>query len=419
MLTPWYNVISMKYSLINKQIIVGVTGGIAAYKSADLVRRLKDAGAIVRVVMTAAAKEFITPLTMQAVSGNPVHDDLFDLQAESAMGHIELARWADAILIAPATADFIARLVGGVANDLLTTLCLATSAPIAIAPAMNQGMWKNTLTQTNVQALAAKKIHIYGPGEGEQACGDVGYGRMLEPAQLVVLVSELFATGVLAGLRVVITAGPTQEAIDPVRYISNARSGKMGYALCQAAIDAGAHVTLISGPVNLMQPAHAEFISVTSAQQMFAAVLANAPECDIFLSVAAVADYRCKQIATQKIKKQAENLTLELERNPDIVSAVAALAQKPYVIAFAAETENLLNNAREKMRAKKVDMIIANDANASIGSDENSVTVLWQDQQQEFARMSKTKLARELIHLIGMEYHEDNAPCKLKESLPL
>jgi phosphopantothenoylcysteine decarboxylase/phosphopantothenate--cysteine ligase len=391
--------------LVNKQIVLGVTGGIAAYKSADLVRRLREAGAIVRVVMTEKAKEFITPLTMQAVSGNPVHDDLFDLQAEAAMGHIELARWADVILVAPATADFMARMVNGEANDLLTTLCLATKAPIALAPAMNQGMWKNTLTQDNVQALHAKGVHLFGPGEGDQACGDVGPGRMLEPTELVQRVVDLFATGVLAGKHVLITAGPTHEAIDPVRYIGNASSGKMGYALAAAAAEVGATVTLISGPVHLEKPARIHRIDVISAQDMFDAVMQHVSACDIFLSVAAVADYRCKTISPHKIAKQAETLHLELERNPDIVARVAQLEKRPMVIGFAAETEHVLAHAAEKLKQKNLDMIIANQvgSNQGIGSDENAVTVLWRDGQQSFPLMSKQKLARELIALIAQK----------------
>jgi phosphopantothenoylcysteine decarboxylase/phosphopantothenate--cysteine ligase len=394
----------MEQHLHNKQIILGVTGGIAAYKSADLVRRLREAGATVRVVMTANAKEFITPLTMQAVSGNPVHDDLFDLHAEAAMGHIELGRWADLILIAPATADFMARLVSGVADDLLTTLCLVTTMPIVVAPAMNQAMWKNTQTVENVQALQRKKIHVCGPGEGDQACGDVGPGRMLEPLEIIERVKTIFATGSLSGKRVVVTAGPTHEAIDPVRYIANASSGKMGYALAQAAQEAGAQVTLISGPTHLEKPTRINCIDVISAQDMQAAVLANVTGADLFMSVAAVADYRCKAPATQKIAKLAEELTLELIRNPDIVSSVAQLDNKPFVVGFAAETQDLLAHAREKMQRKKLDMLIANvvgQPGVGFGSDDNSVTVLWQNQQKEFTRMEKRKLARELISLIA------------------
>jgi phosphopantothenoylcysteine decarboxylase/phosphopantothenate--cysteine ligase len=390
--------------VVNKQIILGVTGGIAAYKSADLVRRLREAGAEVRVVMTESAKQFITPLTMQAVSGNPVHDDLFDLHAEAAMGHIELGRWADLILIAPATADFMARLVNGVADDLLSTLCLVTTMPIVVAPAMNQAMWKNTQTVENVQALLQKKIQVIGPAQGSQACGDVGPGRMLEPLEIIERLQTIFATGSMAGRRVVITAGPTQEAIDPVRYITNASSGKMGYAIAQAAQEAGAQVTLISGPVHLEKPSRVKCINVVTAQEMQEAVLAMVADADLFLSVAAVADYRCKTPASQKMAKRTDELTLELVRNPDIVTSVASLSKPPFVVGFAAETENLLAHAREKLQRKKLDMIVANEvgkAGAGIGSDDNAVSVLWQDQQKDFALMDKRKLARELISLIA------------------
>jgi phosphopantothenoylcysteine decarboxylase/phosphopantothenate--cysteine ligase len=387
--------------LANKQIVLGVTGGIAAYKSADLVRRLREVGAIIRVVMTESAKQFITPLTMQAVSGHPVHDDLFDLHAEAAMGHIELARWADVILVAPATADFMAQLANGEARDLLSTLCIATKSPIALAPAMNQAMWKNKTTQENVQALQQKGVHLFGPGEGDQACGDVGPGRMLEPLEIVERVSKLFVTGSLSGQRVVITAGPTREAIDPVRYISNASSGKMGYALAEAAMEAGAEVTLISGPVNLNKPSRVTCIDVISAENMLNVVMSSIESCDIFISVAAVSDYRCKTISSQKIKKTNSPLQLELERNPDIVATVAALAKRPFIVGFAAETENLLENAKTKLINKKLDMIIANLADDSIDQDDNLATALWRDQQKVFEKMSKQKLARELITLIA------------------
>ncbi|HSW93126.1 MAG TPA: bifunctional phosphopantothenoylcysteine decarboxylase/phosphopantothenate--cysteine ligase CoaBC [Gammaproteobacteria bacterium] len=395
----------MKNTLINKQIILGVTGGIAAYKSADLARRLRECGAIVRVVMTPHAKEFITPLTLQAVSGNPVHDELFDLQAEAAMGHIELARWADAILIAPASADFIARLAHGEANDLLTTLCLAAKSPIAVAPAMNQGMWKNPLTEDNVQALVAKGIHVFGPGEGSQACGDTGPGRMLEPAELLESLAGLFTTGSLSGQHVLITAGPTREAIDPVRYITNASSGKMGYALASAAIEAGARVTLVSGPVSLPVPDRVRLLSVITAQDMFDAVMAEVAGCDIFLSVAAVADYHCKTISPQKIAKTAESLTLSLMRNPDILATVAALPKRPFVVGFAAETENLLANATAKLKNKKLDMIIANQVGDHLGfeQDDNAVVVITEEKQQAFSSMAKPRLARELISYISEE----------------
>ena len=394
----------MQLSLINKQILLGVTGGIAAYKSADLVRRLREAGATVRVVMTAGAKEFITPLTMQAVSGHPVHDNLFDLEAEAAMGHIELARWADVVLVAPATADFMARLAQGEAKDLLMTLCVATKAPLAIAPAMNQGMWQNASVQTNLATLVARGIHIVGPAAGSQACGDVGMGRMVEPLDIVKSVSQLFTPGSLQGQRVLITAGPTREAIDPVRYISNASSGKMGYALAQAAMEAGADVTLVSGPVSLAKPPQVQCIDVVSAADMLTAVMDAVPACDIFIAVAAVADYRCKTIATHKMAKTSPTLTLELERNPDIVATVAALPRKPFVVGFAAETDNVIANAKSKLEKKQLDLIIANEVGGNdlgFHSDDNAATVLWQQEEVTLPRLSKSQLARELIALIA------------------
>jgi phosphopantothenoylcysteine decarboxylase/phosphopantothenate--cysteine ligase len=395
-------------SLTNKRILLGVTGGIAAYKSADLVRRLQDAGASVQVVMTAAAQEFITPLTMQALSGNPVHTTLLDPAAEAGMGHIQLARWADLILIAPASADFIARLVQGQGNDLLTTLCLATPAPIAIAPAMNQGMWRNASTQANVEILQQRKIHIFGPAAGEQACGDVGVGRMLEALELVDAAASLFVSGSLAGKKVVITAGPTREALDPVRYISNHSSGKMGYALAQAAIEAGAKTVLISGPTQLTAPARAQLISVTTAQEMLAASLQEAQGCDVFIAAAAVADYRAAQVAAHKIKKSADadKMVLELVKNPDIVAAIAALEKKPFTVGFAAESENLLAYAQQKLTRKNLDLIIANNiAEAGIGfnADDNAVTLIDKTQQQVLTQRNKQQLARDLIAIIAQK----------------
>ncbi len=389
--------------IANKQIVVGITGGIAAYKSADLVRKLREQGAVVRVVMSENAKQFITPLTMQAVSGHPVHDDLFDLQAEAAMGHIELARWADAVLIAPATANCMSRLARGEANDLLTTLCLATGAPVAIAPAMNQAMWKDTQTQTNLQVLQAKGIYIFGPGEGSQACGDIGFGRMLEPVELVEQIADLFSSELLNNKRVVITAGATQEAIDSVRYISNPSSGKMGYALAQAAVEAGAAVTLISGPVSLPKPERMRCVDVITAEEMLNAVMQEVGECDIFIGAAAVADFRCKNPSLGKVPKKELSLELMLEHTPDIIAEVANQANRPYVVGFAAETDHLLEKAKAKLTKKKMDMIIANQVNEpgiGFNSDDNAVTAIWQDQQQSFLKMPKRKLAKELINLI-------------------
>lgn len=395
----------MTQFLASKKILLGITGSIAAYKSPEIVRRLRDAGAEMRVVMTENAKRFITPLTLQAVSGYPVHDELFDVQAEAAMGHIELARWADAILIAPATADVIARLAHGIANDLLTTLCLATNAPIAIAPAMNQSMWNHVLTQQNITLLQQKHMHVFGTAQGSQACGDIGFGRLLEPAELLEKLSALFETGSLAGLNVLVTAGPTHEAIDPVRYITNGSSGKMGYALAQAAREAGAIVTLVSGPVQLEKPSGIDVISVVTAEEMHAAVMRKVADCDIFLAVAAVGDYRCQQIADQKIHKGAEVQTLLLESNPDIVASVAQLSVKPFIIGFAAETENVLEQAQQKRQRKNMNMIIANQVGGGVGmgAEQNKVIVIGK-QTRHLPIMPKQKLARELIQIIAMEY---------------
>lgn len=394
-------------TIVNKNILVGITGGIAAYKSADLIRRLRDAGAQVRVVMTAAAKQFITPLTLQAVSGQPVHDDLFDLHAEAAMGHIELARWADLILIAPASANIIAKLANGFADDLLSTLCLASTAPLAIAPAMNQMMWQHTATQENIEALKQRGTLILGPGEGSQACGEIGPGRMLEPTELVTQIQQLFPVSSLAGKHVVITAGPTQEALDPVRYLSNHSSGKMGYALAEAALAAGARVTLISGPVQLTPPTKTKFLSVISAKEMHEAVMAQVSNCDIFIAAAAVADYRYEQPATQKMAKQAAEITLKFIRNPDIVASVAALPRKPFTVGFAAQTEDLLQRAKAKLVDKKLDMIAANwvgCAGTGFNSDTNALTVCWPEGEVSLAPASKKIIAHQLINLISEHY---------------
>ncbi len=385
-------------SLINKQILLGITGGIAAYKSAELSRLLVKAGVEVRAVMTSSACEFITPLTIQALSGNRVHTDLMDVQAEAAMGHIELARWADLILIAPVSANFIARLAHGEANDLLSAICLASSAPIALAPAMNQAMWSNQNTQENLAALKSKGLSIFGPAEGEQACGDIGLGRMLEPAELIEQAAELFQNGVLAGLNVSITAGPTREAIDPVRYISNHSSGKMGYALAHAAAEAGAKVSLISGPVSLSPPPHVKLIEVENAEQMLEATIET--PCDIFIGVAAVADYRPQQIASNKIKKSKDSVNLELVKNPDILGSIAAQQPKPFCVGFAAETENLESNALTKLQNKNIDLIIANNGPDTFNNDEASVNAYWNNGERAFAAERKDKIARELILLI-------------------
>ncbi|GAB3111114.1 bifunctional phosphopantothenoylcysteine decarboxylase/phosphopantothenate--cysteine ligase CoaBC [Aestuariicella hydrocarbonica] len=392
-------------SLTNKQILLGVTGGIAAYKSAELIRRLQDLGADVRVIMTPAAQEFITPLTLQALSGNPVHTTLLDPEAEAGMGHIELARWADLLLVAPATADFIARLVAGQGDDLLTTVCLATAAPICLAPAMNQGMWHSPATQDNLAQLANRNILCFGPAEGSQACGDVGPGRMLEPTELADLTARQFSRGELSGKSVVITAGPTREAIDPVRYISNHSSGKMGYALAQAAIEAGANVTLISGPTNLAPPQRCHFVSINSAQEMYDAAMSSLSDCDLFIASAAVADYRPASAAEQKIKKTGQDtMSIELVKNPDIVTAVAASRPRPMTVGFAAETQDVISYARDKLTRKKLDVVIANDVSQTgigFNSDDNAVTVVWADREEALAQRSKAQLGRELIQRLA------------------
>ncbi|MDT8385212.1 MAG: bifunctional phosphopantothenoylcysteine decarboxylase/phosphopantothenate--cysteine ligase CoaBC [Gammaproteobacteria bacterium] len=390
-------------SLSNKHILLGVSGSIAAYKAAELVRQLRAAQAEVRVVLTEGGAEFVTPLTFQALSGNPVHTALLDTGAEAAMGHIELARWADAVVIAPASANFIARLAQGRADDLLSALCLATAAPIAIAPAMNQQMWANPATQQNLRQLGERGIHQFGPDSGDQACGEVGPGRMLEAEPLANLTAGLFESGSLAGRTVLITAGPTQEAIDPVRYLSNRSSGKMGYAIAQAAAEAGATVTLISGPSALATPPRVRRIDVRSAQQMFDAVMQQAKHSDIFISAAAVADYRPVQVVGHKIKKDADSINLQLQRNPDILAEVAALKHGPYTVGFAAETENLEQHAREKLQRKNLDMIAANLVAENMGfeSDDNALLIITADSLQQLATASKTSLARQLIDAIA------------------
>jgi phosphopantothenoylcysteine decarboxylase/phosphopantothenate--cysteine ligase len=391
-------------SLNNRRILLGVTGGIAAYKAAEIIRRLKDQNVDVRVVMTPAAQEFITPLTLQALSGNPVHVDLLDPDAEAAMGHIELAKWADLILVAPASADFIARLNAGMANDLLSTLCLASVARIVLAPAMNQAMWLDQQTQNNIAALIQKGRLILGPTEGLQACGDVGPGRMLESNDIVSQVAGLFSSKALSGKHVVITAGPTREAIDPVRYISNHSSGKMGFALARAAIDAGATVTLISGPVTISTPDRANRIDVVSAVDMYNASIAAAHNADIFIASAAVADYRSATIAHQKIKKAGDEIQLTLIKNPDIIAAVAEANPELFTVGFAAETEQLLDHARTKLEKKGLDMIVANDvANQGIGfnSDNNAVTIITRDKIISLEECNKNILALQIIELIG------------------
>ncbi len=390
-------------NLTGKHILLGLSGGIAAYKACDLVRRLRDAGAEVRVVMTEGATHFVTPLTLQALSGHPVRTSLWDEAAEAAMGHIELARWADAILIAPASADVLARLAAGMADDLLTTLCLATEVPLLLAPAMNRVMWANPATQANVRTLTARGATLFGPAAGAQACGETGEGRMLEPVELVARLVEHLAPPRhgLAGKRVVITAGPTREALDPVRFISNRSSGRMGYALAEAAREAGAEVVLISGPTALPTPKGVARIDVETALQMHDAVMAQMP-CNIFIGTAAVADYRPIEAAPEKIKKGAEQLTITLVKNPDIVSEVAALPERPFVVGFAAETEHVLEHARDKLVRKKLDLIAANRVGEGLAFDQpdNALTVLWDGGQVELPQTDKRQLARQLIELI-------------------
>ena len=399
----------MSVSLCNRQILVGITGGIAAYKAAELVRRLQDYGAVVRVVMTPAAIEFITPLTLQALSGHSVHTGLLDQDAEAGMGHIELARWADRILIAPASADFMARLAQGQADDLLSAICLATAAPVIVAAAMNQAMWSNLATQANTELLKKRGVAVWGPADGVQACGDIGPGRMLEVSELIDKLSGTFEVGSLAGVRVMITAGPTREAIDPVRYISNHSSGKMGFALAQAAIDAGALTTLVSGPVQIQAPSRLKLHrQVITAQEMLEAVNESVVDVDIFIAAAAVADFRPVVMAQQKLKKnENDGMTLELIRNPDIVAAVAIMEEKPFVVGFAAETESLEDNARSKLHKKNLDVVIANDVsdkNIGFDSSDNAVQVYWRSGEQSFERMSKPQLAENLIELLSVLY---------------
>lgn len=393
------------------RVLLGVTGGIAAYKSAEIVRRLRERGAEVQVVMTAGACRFVAPLTFQALSGRPVRTDLWDEAAEAAMGHIELARWAERILIAPATADFIGRLAHGLADDLLTTLCLATGAPVSIAPAMNRLMWANAATRANVELLRTRGIAILGPGEGDQACGETGPGRMLEPEELVqgLLSSTERAasrTGLLAGRKVLITAGPTRERIDPVRFITNRSSGKMGYAVAEAARDAGAEVVLVSGPVNLPAPAGMRRVCVETAEQMMAAVVADLPGTEVFIAAAAVSDYRPVQVSAEKIKKTSDSLLLALSRTPDILATVAAGSPRPFVVGFAAETQNVERNALAKLEGKRLDMIAANQVGDGLAfdCDDNALTVYWRDERRELPRAGKAELAARLIGVIAERF---------------
>lgn len=390
--------------LNNRRVLLAVCGGIAAYKSAELLRKLQERGAEVRVLMTQGAQEFITPLTLQALSGHAVYHSLLDEEAERGMGHIELARWADLLLIAPATADCIARLVSGRADDLLGAVALATPAPILLAPAMNQQMWRDQATQDNVATLQARALTIVGPDSGEQACGDIGPGRMLDPQAIADAAAGMFVTQILSGMRLVITAGPTREPLDPVRYLSNHSSGRMGYALARAAVDAGATVHLVSGPVQLEAPERVTMHSVTTALEMLDAATALAADCDLFIACAAVADYRPAEPAAQKIKKTGEELNLTLIRNPDIVATIAALQPKPFTVGFAAETHNLREHAQGKLLNKQLDLIIANDvSDNTIGfnSSDNAGLLLWPGGEATIGLCSKDIFSRQVMKQIA------------------
>lgn len=390
-------------TLQGKRILLGITGGIAAYKAAELVRLLSAAGAEVRVAMTEAATRFVTPVTFQALSGQPVWTDLWDARVPDNMGHIAHSRDRDAILVAPATADFIAKVAHGLADDLLASLCLARRCPLLLAPAMNVEMWDNAATQRNVRVLREDGVLLAGPAAGDQACGEVGVGRMLEPPQLVSELAALFQPRRLAGKRVLVTAGPTQEPIDPVRVLTNPSSGKMGYAIARAAREAGAEVTLVSGPVALAAPPGVARIDVKTAEEMFAAVKKAVPACDLFVSVAAVADYRVRHASDQKIKKGNGGLSLELVENPDILAWVAALPDPPFCVGFAAESEALARHAKEKRAKKRVPLIAANLAQEAIGADDNAIVLYDEHGEHPLGRGAKLELARKLVeHVAAM-----------------
>ena len=400
-------------SLANKNILLGVTGGIAAYKSAEIVRHLKKSGASVRVVMTRSAEEFITPLTLQALSGNRVSTELLDAEAEAAMGHIELAKWADGILIAPATANTIARLSSGRGDDLLSTVTLAFDGPISVAPAMNQAMWRDERTQENLKKLIDQGFGICGPGSGEQACGDVGLGRMLEPIDILDMFSLSFNEGTLSGKKILITAGPTQEPIDPVRFITNRSSGKMGYSLVEAALESGANVTLISGPVNIEPPSNCNFVSIKTAEEMHDAVMHHISGMDVYIGTAAVSDYSPAKASDSKIKKDGSSspMVLELKENQDILKSVSELEQRPYVVGFAAETNDLIKNAEKKLSNKNLDLIIANDvSNKDIGfdSDDNEVTLITEKEKHLIERQNKRKVSKKIIDFISGRINDQN-----------
>ncbi|GGW85214.1 bifunctional phosphopantothenoylcysteine decarboxylase/phosphopantothenate--cysteine ligase CoaBC [Alteromonas halophila] len=398
-------------TLANKKILLGITGGIAAYKTPDLVRKLTAQGAEVRVVLTQSAAEFVSPLSLQAVSGNPVHQHLLDPDAEAAMGHIELAKWADILLIAPATANCMAKLANGLADDLLSTLFLATTAKVFVAPAMNQQMWKAAATQRNLSTLHWMGVTLLGPDSGEQACGDIGAGRMLDPLDIVGQLTTSSAAGQFAGKHIVITAGPTREALDPVRYISNHSSGKMGFAIAEAARAAGASVTLIAGPVTLPTPAGCTRVDVLSAKDMHEACMAAVGDADIFIATAAVADYRAQDVQSQKIKKSNDELTLTFVKNPDILASVSALSSGPFTVGFAAESTNVADYARDKLKRKNLDMIAANDITASglgFNSDNNALHVFWAQGDKQLSAKPKKDLATELLGIVLERYQYKN-----------
>jgi len=393
---------------INQKILLGVCGGIAAYKACELVRLLRKQGAEVRVVMSESATRFVQPLTFQALSGQPVHTQILDTDEENAMGHIQLARWANHFIIAPATANMIAKMAHGLADNLLSTLYLASKSPVSIAPAMNQAMWNKPVTQDNIQRLKQQGVNIIGPESGEQACGDTGFGRMSEAETIcsqILQQADLF----LQGKKILISAGPTREALDPVRYLTNRSSGKMGYALAQAAQKAGAEVTLVSGPVTIEKPEKINLIAVESAMEMHDAIVPIAGHFDIFIGAAAVADYRPARLETEKIKKQEDEAIIRLQRNPDIIAAVAALTNKPFVVGFAAETQNLDNYAQSKRIAKKMDMIAANWVGRETGgfdSDQNALKVFWENGYQSLSMTDKKQLAEQLLKLIAKNLNE-------------
>jgi phosphopantothenoylcysteine decarboxylase/phosphopantothenate--cysteine ligase len=391
-------------TLTGKRILLGISGGIAAYKAAELTRLLVRTGADVRVVLTEAGSRFVTPVTLQALSGQTVWTDLWDPRVADNMGHIELSRDRDLIMVAPASADFLAKLAHGLADDLLSSLCLARRCPLVVAPAMNVEMWENAATQRNVDVLQADGVRVAGPAAGDQACGETGMGRMLEPAELLAEVAAFFAPKRLAGKRVLVTAGPTEEPLDPVRVITNASSGKMGFAVARAAQEAGADVTLVSGPVSLATPAGVARVNVRTAQEMFEAVKKGVPACDVFISVAAVSDYRVKNPAAQKIKKaNGKELALQLEENPDILAWVAALPKPPFCVGFAAESEQLERHAREKRAKKKLPLLAANLAQEAIGRDDNAITLFDDQGEHPLGRGAKLDLARKLVaHVAGM-----------------